>query len=314
MAYQDGLLQPKTDGVNLSSTQGVVAPQQAAPRQDFTSQYTNTAPEETVESRLTNLLKRDNPYLASARSGAMQQANSRGLLNTSIAAGAGESAAIQSALPIAQQDAGFYQNRNLAGQQGEIQSSLSAQQANQQKGLYETQGAISSRLAEQEFGHQKQLSMQEYAQQRGLAELGYKHEKEMKDADMAWNKIDLNARMQVEYDRLSQENKARFDQTSNAISEQYQKDLLEVLLNPHFKTKEDRQAAIDNLNYLTEQRMTIASKIAGVTLSWSAPTKSPVYPTKPPFEKIKPKTITNNKATKTTSSDDDRWKDGWTGG
>ena len=252
-------------------TDGLLSPQ---PQNVAAPNYQNQAPEETVESRLTNLLKKDNPYLVGARASAERYAGSRGLQNTSIAAGAGETAAIQSALPIAQQDAGFYQQRNLAGQQGEIQSYLSGQQANQQAGLYNVQGDISSRLQSEQGDIASRQAEQSFQYDKSLKEMGYSHDQLMKQMDVDWNKIDLNARMQVEYDRLSEDNKARFDETSNKISENYQKDMLEIMLNPNFKTTADRQAALDQLNYLTQQRMQIAAKIAGVTLDWGAP-KSP---------------------------------------
>jgi uncharacterized FlaG/YvyC family protein len=59
----------------------------------------------TVEGRLSGLLSQNNPYIDRARTEAAQLANRRGMLNTSMAAGAAEGAAIDRALPIAQQDA-----------------------------------------------------------------------------------------------------------------------------------------------------------------------------------------------------------------
>lgn len=247
-----GLLQPQATAA---------APTYQAPTTDVGgTQYTNTAPEETVESRLNNLLTKDNPYLASARQSATRQAASRGLQNTSIAAGAGEEAAIKSALPIAQQDAGFYQQKHLAGHQGEIESALSSQVAQQQAGLYGVQGSISSQLSAQDY--QQKAALQQAEQQ----------------ADIAWKKIDLEARMQVEYDRLTEENRARFDTTVNSINEQYQKDYLEIMLNPNFKTAGDRQAALDALNTATAQRVQIAASIAGVELSWEPPAQQASSP------------------------------------
>lgn len=61
--------------------------------------------DQTVQGQLQNILADNSPIIQQARSQAQQQANSRGLLNTSLAATAGESAAIQNALPIAQADA-----------------------------------------------------------------------------------------------------------------------------------------------------------------------------------------------------------------
>jgi hypothetical protein len=62
--------------------------------------------EDLTSGRLSQLLSQDNPYIQMARTRAAQSANRRGLLNSSIAAGAGEAAAIESALPIAQSDSG----------------------------------------------------------------------------------------------------------------------------------------------------------------------------------------------------------------
>lgn len=61
--------------------------------------------ESTVEGRLAGLLSQNNPYIDRARTEAAQSANRRGMLNSSMAAGAAEGAAIDRALPIAQQDA-----------------------------------------------------------------------------------------------------------------------------------------------------------------------------------------------------------------
>lgn len=71
--------------------------------------YTRTPQEnELVENRLTNLLSRDNPYIGNARLRAEEMANSRGLLNSSMAAGAAERSAIEAGLPIASQDASTF--------------------------------------------------------------------------------------------------------------------------------------------------------------------------------------------------------------
>lgn len=66
------------------------------------------AAKETVSGQLDSLLKASSPYIERARAGAAQYANKRGLLNSSIAAGAGEAAAIDAALPIANADAQIY--------------------------------------------------------------------------------------------------------------------------------------------------------------------------------------------------------------
>jgi hypothetical protein len=61
-----------------------------------------------VSEQLNKLLSKGGAYLQAARTRAMQQANSRGVLNSSMAAGAGELAAIEAGRPIAEGDATAY--------------------------------------------------------------------------------------------------------------------------------------------------------------------------------------------------------------
>lgn len=75
------------------------------------------AAKETVSGQLDALLAKDSQYLQRARAGSAQTANSRGLLNSSMAAGAGEAAAIDAALPIANADAQTYGNAARDNQQ-----------------------------------------------------------------------------------------------------------------------------------------------------------------------------------------------------
>ena len=84
---------PKT-GINLSQLQGMT-------RWDVT-------PNETVRSQLQQIIADDSPLMQQARARAMQSSNARGLLNSSMAATAGESALYDAAMPIAQQDASTY--------------------------------------------------------------------------------------------------------------------------------------------------------------------------------------------------------------
>ena len=67
----------------------------------------------TVQGQLVNVLDAGGPLMDRATTRANQQMNARGLLNSSIAVGAGQSALYDAALPIAQQDA---QTKAAAGQ------------------------------------------------------------------------------------------------------------------------------------------------------------------------------------------------------
>lgn len=71
-------------------------------------------PDQLTSNQLTGLLNQNSPYIQQARQQAINQANARGAMNSSIAAGNAQGAAIQAALPIAQQDANTYSNLQLS--------------------------------------------------------------------------------------------------------------------------------------------------------------------------------------------------------
>ena len=217
---------------------------------------------DTVEGRLSGLLANESSYMLSARTKAQQQANQRGLLNSTMAATAGEKAAIETALPIAQQDASYYQTQRINAQQGDIQKGINAQQGDIQKGINAQQGDIQKRLYETQGNISSQLAGEKFTYDQAL-----------KNADIEWNKIDLRARMDVEFARMSEENKNMFNETMNTISDDYMADYMEIMLNPNFEADEQRTAALNILSYNTQQRFKIAGDIAGFQLEWEIPTE-----------------------------------------
>jgi len=74
---------------------------------DFMRQVT---PQEQVSFQLQQLLDNSSPYMENARRQGVEMAASRGNLNSSIAAGAAQRAAIEAGLPIAQLDAQGYRD------------------------------------------------------------------------------------------------------------------------------------------------------------------------------------------------------------
>lgn len=69
---------------------------------------------QTVMGSLGQILSEDNPYIQNARRRGLEMAGSRGLLNSSIASGASQRAAIESSLPILGEAMGL--NRQREGQ------------------------------------------------------------------------------------------------------------------------------------------------------------------------------------------------------
>jgi len=86
-------------------------------------------PTETVQGQLESILGSGSPLLERAQAGAMQTANSRGLINSTMAAQAGQAALMDTALPIATADANIY--GQAAGQNQQYQNQAAGQTADQ---------------------------------------------------------------------------------------------------------------------------------------------------------------------------------------
>lgn len=123
---------------------------------------------ELTSSNLTKLLQGDSPYIKQAMDRSLQTMGERGLVNSSLAAGAGTAAAIDAALPIASADASAYgtaardnqsaqNNFNLADKQAANSAAIASMQLQGQANLAEIAAARQEKLADKQFGQQFQL-------------------------------------------------------------------------------------------------------------------------------------------------------------
>ncbi len=202
---------PQPSGDPLSSTAvpvpdttvpGSTVPQ---PAPDAATNASSVTPEQTVAGQLEGLFsnKELNPLFEYARGGASQYSNSRGLVNSSIAAEAGEQAVFAQAMPIASQDANTYAARAQQAQghlqtltqmatQGDINSRLQLEQfgynfqLSEQQNLHNMQlaalqGDIQSELALQSFGFDTELMRQDHGYRLGLADVELRNALQLSD-------------------------------------------------------------------------------------------------------------------------------------
>lgn len=72
--------------------------------------------DDSVEGRVKGLVDVNNPLMQQARTQGMQSASRRGLINSSISAGAAQAAVVDKAVPIATADANITAQKNLSAQ------------------------------------------------------------------------------------------------------------------------------------------------------------------------------------------------------
>lgn len=97
--------------------------------QKTTPQAVDVTPEQTVEGRTQGIIASNSPLMQLAESRAMQQANGRGLINSSLAAGAGQAAVLDAATGIAKQDAATHANAATVNAKAANDSQLANQDA-----------------------------------------------------------------------------------------------------------------------------------------------------------------------------------------
>ncbi|GAB2799117.1 hypothetical protein GCM10027040_27710 [Halomonas shantousis] len=169
---------------------------------------------QTSAGLLNSMLKSDSPLMKQAATQGRQQAARRGLLNSSMAAGASQGAMIQNAQPFALQDAQTYANlaQFNTGQENQMrsqQNQIMGQGALQDSGNYFDQAQFNANaenqmrsqansllgesylsdqsyqqqqgLNDQQFGYQTQLSDQSYQQQQGLNDQQFGYQTQLSD-------------------------------------------------------------------------------------------------------------------------------------
>ena len=144
-SYLDGVMQAYQHPEAVKSTAAVVTP------------VTNEVrPNALVQNQINSILDQDNPFIQRRRHSADEVSNSRGLLNSSIAAGAGEASAIDAAMEIASQDANTYREQDLTNQTA--QNEAESQNAQLQTNINQNNADAQNRFIQQ--GYDAQLKLQ----------------------------------------------------------------------------------------------------------------------------------------------------------
>jgi hypothetical protein len=118
---------------------------------------------ETVQGQLRNILDEDSKLMQTARTRGLQTGAARGLLNSSMAAQAGEQAVIDTAMPIAGADAAAYRQaagKNVAAQN---EAGLFGAGAQQQLTLQRLKGDQAEQLAGIEANYKQMLQASQSA-------------------------------------------------------------------------------------------------------------------------------------------------------
>lgn len=231
--------------------------------------YQSVNENELVSGQLQGLLQSNSPYLDLARAQGTQQAASRGLLNSSMAAGSAENAAIQAALPIAQGNAQEYAQVGAANAQAANQwtgENIAARAQTQSAGIYASaqrdvahmnMTVQEDQLAQQykEFGVSTTDQVNEFnaAQKNAMMQFqsGQNTQVGEYESQLGWNKYSLGVQMQMHG------------------MDQYTQMMSSMLQNPNM-TADDRAAMQGNLQSIYSGYNQQIAAIPGFTPPWTA--------------------------------------------
>lgn len=200
----------------------------------------NVGSNELSQTHMRNITAQDSPLMQLSGTQGKQYAASRGLLNSSLAAGSAQNAMIQNAMPMALQDAQRYgsvadQNLSYQNQFRMADKEIGAQfglQSNQQRwqtgenqaqrtwqaGENEAQRGWQSGESALDRSHQMTMQQSEQAWRTGESALDRSHQSTMQQQDQAWRSGESAL------DRSFQQDMTREGQQFQADQSQLQRD------------------------------------------------------------------------------------------
>lgn len=224
------------------------------------SNYVDEA-KSTVAGQLTSLLDQNSAYVQQARQQATEQASGRGLLNSTIAANQGQRAAIQSALPIAQQDAQTWANAQGARQQAEYGQETIKSEAIVSGALVEQKAAIQQKQTEINNAFQARMQGMESQNQVWAADFQNQFNKGMQELEQAHQQQMLTM-------ELNQNQAAAVAEHSASIMQNYQVSVENMMQDPDFlgMGKEAVNNAINQLQNLAANSIGFIGASQGVNM------------------------------------------------
>jgi hypothetical protein len=288
--------QPSVTSTPSASASAPVPAYQPAVATGYTATKQNVTAEQTAQGQLANITAQDSQLNQLAKTEAAKQANSRGLLNSSMAVGAAQRAVLQQATPIAQQDASTYATAeanntqfsnaasqfnagatnaaSLANASASLQQQLAAIQSNTQMSIADKNNATNMAISNNDNNTKQLLAQLDNASKLGLAQL---------DADTKFSLANMDTQSKTALQTMINNNQQLLQTNVSAsnIFTQYMTNLANISTSDKMDGPAKQQAADNQLAALNAQLQAIG-QISGLDLSKyfkSASSATPGQPT-----------------------------------
>lgn len=207
---------------------------------------------DSLADGVATVLEKGSPLMTAARTKSMQASNRRGLVNSSIAAQAGERAALDVALPIAQQDAAAKTGRNQQKLSTAGQSRLQSESfAGQEK------------LADQTQAHRLELGEQEFTNRESLLNTELGNRSDMQQLDLASKERIANMNVQAN-------DREKAISAAAAFENSYIEGFRTVAQNENLPA-EARERYLAHFAAVRDSNLALVEQLYNVDLEWASP-------------------------------------------
>lgn len=233
-----------------------------------TTPNTNTS---SVSDNVNGLTSQDSAYMRQAKAAGMDTANQRGVLNSSIAAGASQKAAYDAAVPIATADAANVTQKDLSAQGFAQNTKLQAQQNQSTQTIAQMNIDASAKQQAATIMAQLQISGDQLAAQKAIAQMNLDDADKQQLLSIAEqsNLADKQQQTQISVAQMNvasdQQDKAMAAATSYASI--YQNMVNAINTNTQIPA-DARQAYLANAKTLYDNGMGLVEQTYNVSLDW----------------------------------------------
>jgi hypothetical protein len=266
-------------GTSLSSATSTTPQQVVAQNANATNWNVNA--DQTVQGQIEKIIARNSPLSQMAETRAAQQANARGLANSSMAVQAGQAALYDAALPIAQQDANTYAQSGHfnAGQETDVSKFNASQGFDASK----TNATLQTQNQQFNAEQQNKMRMFEVQNDSDIAKFNASESNALKKLGMdSSTKLEL-ANIEAGYKMLMQ--------TQAGASDLYKQSMLNIanIMANKDMNEEAKRVAIQNQTTILNNGLGLLGRISNLDLGdlldfggTPAPTPAPAAPAPTP--------------------------------
>jgi hypothetical protein len=216
--------------------------------------------DDSVTNRVNAITSQSSPLMQAARTEGLKVANRRGLLNSSIAAGATQRAMLDAALPIAQQESAqdFQRNQDARNFEYGMAGQDSAQE------FQSGQSALDRAL-------QTDMQIRDIASREGLAAAERALQEKMQKSEIAYQQAERKLDRQLQ-EKLASWNLSATDRNAAAqfltnMETMYQSSFEAIMANTALSAK-DRSAQLASAKALRDKQLNFVQQMYNVKLTW----------------------------------------------